>query len=230
MTLHSIQQQQLHARSWGTVTKRLFSEKTGKTMKVIGKVSGSINLADLGRKIHFNQLVSFTEFEINRSKELQKAIRKKWVDVVEDRGMILRGLDASKSSPETVRAPEQHATIDYNKMKEMAREMAQEMAKEMLKDNQSIKDIVKEVAIELTKKIDEKVVVQETIIQESTKKKELNIKEENPDNVFIDVDENTIKLKEKKIGKVKEKKADISKSLNKMKRFKRGKQGKKADE
>ena len=88
--LSNMSQQTLFRRTWSESSKRLYNENRSPVMKIMGKVSGHVSLSDLGKNIAFGQIVELTESDITRSKDLQDAIRMKWVDVIENRSMILR--------------------------------------------------------------------------------------------------------------------------------------------
>lgn len=224
-------QQILHRRQWSEGVKRLHQEKHGGYMKIIGNVGGRAKIKDLGLEIPYNAIITINEFQVNKSTDLQIAIRKGYVKVVEDRGMILRSLKGSTEPPPV---QSMDSEIDYNKMAGMVKDMAKDMAKEMMMNTTSFKALAKEMAKEMSKEttseikkaLDEKIVVSSEQIK---KQKDIELNSDNPENVFIDVDDKEIKIKDQKIGKVEEKKANISKSLSKMKRFKRPKKGKSND-
>ena len=69
----------------------------GAKMKVVGKVVGRVDLPDIGRVVHWNQIADFTEMEVNKSKILHTAIKKGYLEVIENRGLLARALVAGGS-------------------------------------------------------------------------------------------------------------------------------------
>jgi len=170
-------------------------------MVVKGNVVGAVDIRDLGRRIFWKKEAEFSEYEVNRSRDLQRAIRTNWVEVVDDRkhmhGKILK--DTSKDDK-----------MDEAKMMEMATKMAKVMAKEMASET------AKTVIEEMKKNQNTITQVIHTTSSENTKKDtKFKIK---PEDTFIEIDQGTkVDTNINRIGKIDKKKTSISDSLNKMK-------------
>ena len=178
---------------------------------ILGKVVGTVILKDINRIVNLDQVIELDQYEINKSQDLQNAIRRKWLEIVEGRSDMLRAIA-------TPSQPEQTQQMDQTQLLEMAKEMAKTMAQEMIKNNPDIKVLAKEMATEMVSQINSKIVVQQN---DTSKEQQFKIDEEVPENVVIDVNEKNMKSNINEIGTVKEEKADISGSLEKMRRFRR---------
>jgi len=204
-SVHS--QQLIFQRLWSNSSKRLYQEKLGPGMKIVGRVVGSVHLKDIGKVIAYDQVADLNETDINKSKDLQIALKNRWIEIIEDRGMMKRAL---------AMATPQQKEEEKNDVMQMAREMAKEMAKEMVQNV-----LAKEIA-GIKDSLKERSVVREYITSPETKEqKPIVIEEENPENVFIDVGETNVNANLNEIGIVKEEKTDLTDSLEKMKKFRR---------
>jgi len=168
-------------------------------MIVRGNVVGAVDIRDLGRRIFWQKDAEFSEYEVNRSKDLQRAVRMKWITVIDDRkhlhGRIL------KEAPKDEK-------MDEEKIMEMATKMAKIMAKEMSQETAKI-------VIEEMKKNPNTIT---NVIHEKAVEKKDDKFETKPENTFIEIDEETkIDTNIERIGTVAKKKSSISDSLNKMK-------------
>ena len=228
MPIHSSEQQQLIFRkSWANTSKRIHHEKLGPGMKIIGRVIGSVELSDIGRIIGHNQIVDLNEFEINNSKRLQHAIRMNWVEVIEDRGLLIRALIKPQQ-------PTQQQPTGDNKAEllEIAKEMAKVMAKEMLKDGDVVRELVKQQG-QLIKQENENLKQEirslkdnfsdQKIVVQQKENEPFIIENEKPEDIFIDIntEDSGIKSNIQEVGKEKDEIQDLSGSLEKMKRFRR---------
>jgi len=169
-------------------------------MVVRGNVIGAVDIRDLGRRIIWKKDAEFSEFEVNRSKDLQLAIRMNWVTVVDDRkhmhGRILKDIPKDDK-------------MDEEKMMEMAIKMAKEMAKEMSKET------AKTVIDEINKNPNR---ITNVIYKEKEDKKKDDKFEAKPEDTFVEIDEKTkVDTNINRIGKVEKKKTKLSDSLSKMK-------------
>lgn len=214
MPISNDEQQQLFRRTWAINSKRIHQEKLGKGMKVIGKVVGNVQLRDIGKVIPFDRIVDLNELEVNKSNDLQIALRSKWLDVVEDRGMLKRAL-VYQGQTTSITEDQDTKTI------ELAKEMAKAMVQEMLKDNDLLKKVADDVSQIKNNMGEQQVIIQADKQQTEEKKSKIVIEETDLSNVVIDVDETNTQAEIKEIGKVKEEESDISGSLEKMKRFRR---------
>jgi len=212
-------QQNLYRRLWANVSKRICQDKISLGVIVKNKVLGEIELVDIERRIKIGEIQTFTALEVQKSQSLKEAIDKGWVEVI-------RGLYPTKTFVADVVNERMKLIKDksmsneeiLNLAREMAKTMASEMSKEILKNNDTIKQIVVELANEMVDKINNKV-----IIKELETKKDLIIDDNKPEDIFVEIEENEMKMQTniKDIGKVTEDKTDISESLEKMKRFRR---------
>jgi hypothetical protein len=205
-------QQVIYRRLHNQHVKKMFQDNRGIVMKVKGKVVGQVQLKDIGRIINLDQIIELNEYELNRSQDLQNAIRQKWVEIVSGHSDMLRAI-ATPSQPQ-----QQTQQIDQTQLLEIAKEMAKTMAQEMVKNNPDMKSMAKEMANEMVSQLSGKL-VQGTSQQQ---KETLKIDEELA-NIVIDVDETGLEEKAniKEIGSIKEEKSNISGSLEKMRRFRR---------
>lgn len=219
--LNNDKQQKIFRRVWSNDAKRIYNDKMGPGMDVIGCVAGNVSLTDIGKIVPYNQVVTLNELEINQSRDLHQAIKRGWIRVIKDRGALKRALVMPQSPPQGV---------DRDELMVLAKEMAKEMSKEMLKQmagkNSELMNEVKDLK-ETIKQQPQTTIVNNNVApeQQAPKQDKFLIEEENPDNVIIDVDENVVQPKMKEIGKVKEEKTDLSGSLAKMKKFRRKQNG-----
>ncbi len=180
--------------------KSVGKERITIAMVVTGNVIGAVDIRDLGRRIFWQKNAEFSEYEVNRSKDLQQAVRMNWVKVIDDRkhlhGRILR--DAPKDEK-----------MDEEKMMEMAAKMAKVMAKEMSQETAKV-------VIEEIKKNPS--TITNVIGSESTEDTKKDQKfEAKPDDTFVEIDDKTkVDTNIDRIGTVKKEKTKISDSLNKM--------------
>lgn len=212
---HQIQQN-MYGRIWGKVTRDLQREKMGRFMIVKGRVIGNVEITDLCKQIAYNSVVTFSELEINKSKDLHNAIRHGWVEIIEDRGALARAL----VTPSQVQQP----LIDESRILEMAQEIAKTTAKEMLKNNATMQDTIRELAKEMAREMVKELNIPKLKEEEVEQKVEQQIEDvliedQKPKNIFIDVESN-VKVNAD-VGQIKEEKVNLSDSLEKMKRFRR---------
>ena len=83
-------QQNLHSRSWSGHITNMYNQSRGNVMQVIGKVTGYVDIIDLRKRVSLNQLMTFTQVEFSKSSDLQNAIKRGWVEIVEDRGGFVK--------------------------------------------------------------------------------------------------------------------------------------------
>lgn len=182
-------------------------------MIIKGKVLTSVNLKDIGRRIAYNQEISLNELEVNKSKDLQNAIRRSWVDVTYDRGMIQRALTV----PSTESTEKMSNQINETDMLDMAKKMARSMAEEMIKNSPLVKEMAKEIANEMVIGIKDNLNI---VVQGNFQQQKINVPESN---IFVDFKDEEVGLKASinNIGTVEvQKDDDLTTSLEKMKRFK----------
>lgn len=204
MQFSNEEQQHLHRRIWGNSVKHLHNENLRFAMKVVGNVIGIVKLYDINREIAYRMEERFSEFEVSHSQDLQLAIKKNWVSVVENRGATFKGNQRSD---------------DYSKILDLAKAIAKETAKQTLEDmaktNVNIKEMMGSLVDQVKSAIDSKVMN----ITVSSKDNERFKLDEKAESIFIDVE---AKVQPKKdVGVVKTQQSDISKSLEAMKRFKK---------
>jgi hypothetical protein len=203
-------------------TKYLLQQKLNTGMVIIGKVTGTVNLSDIGRVLNFGATAHITEYEINKSKDLQEAIRRGWVEIIEDRGALKRAIVSTQG--EVVQVPVPQQGFNKEEMISLAKEMAKGMASEMLKSNELVMSAAKEMASGMAKEMMKELNLNiQNITNVAPKEEKLKFEDVKPDNVVIDVDETTVQPQINEIGKVLEEKTDVSEQLEKMKRFKRRK-------
>lgn len=216
MPAANVNQQAIFRRMWSNSSKRLYNEKLGPGMKIIGRVVGQVNFKDISRVVQYNQVIHLTEIEINRSRELQHAIRMKWVEVIEDKGMLRRANAIQTPQPQ----PKNENEMDSEKMMQLAKEMAKTMAQEMIANsNDTVKELTSEIAA-LKEKLGESFVPSSIVPEQQKQAADRFVVEEDMSNVVIDVEE-TSKANISSVGEVKEEKSDIGGSLAKMRKFRR---------
>jgi hypothetical protein len=204
-------------------TKYLLQQKFNNGMVIIGKVGGTVNLRDIGRILNYGATAHITEYEINKSKDLQEAIRKGWVEIIEDRGAIKRAIVSVRGEVEPT--PTQQG-FNKEEMISLAKQMAKEMATEMLKSNEIVMNAAKDMASGMAKEMVKELNLNIQNVIPEKKDEKLQLDDVKPDNVFIDVEENKAKIE---VGTVREK-INLNGSLEKMRRFKRRKTEGQTDE
>jgi hypothetical protein len=217
-------QQRIFRRNWIQASRTIHNAKLGKHMIVKGKVVGTVDLQDINKKIAYNSTAVITEFEINKSKSLQEAIHRGWIEIIEDRGALLRAVVVNgQQQTQIAQIPSQG--IDEAKMFEIAAHVAKTTAAEMMKNNVSQDDLVKTLAKQMAKEMMAE--LQLNPGQSQTKQEEkvtienIVLDEQKPENVFINVEADGMKANTTNIGTEKEETVNISSSLEKMKRFRR---------
>lgn len=202
-------QQILLRRIWKTPVPRQIEVY----MIIRGKIIQVVQLKDIGKQLEYGKELSLNEYEVNKSKDLQNAINRKWVEIVFDRGMLKRAM--------TVQGQQQEKIAEADII-DIAKKMAQSMAEEMIKNSPLVKEIAKEIAKEMVIGINENIKTQQVIVQQNVEKK-IDLK--SSDNIFVDFkDEETgMKANIKDIGTVEVQKDDLSGSLEKMKKFRQSK-------
>ena len=182
------------------------------SMIIKGKIINSVRLNDIGKSIDLGQEISLNEYEVNKSKDLQNAINRDWVEIIYDRGMLKRaqvaGIQQKSSDVEIL---------------DMAKKMAQTMAEEMIKNSQLVKEIAKELAKEMVLEIKDNLKIEHVSQQVAQEK----FKSDSPDNIFVEFkdDESGITANINNARTVEVQKDDLTGSLEKMKMFR--KKGKK---
>jgi HAMP domain-containing protein len=221
--MSNFSQQSLFRRNWSGSTKKLYVESRAPVMKIIGRVSGHVSLSDLGKNVAYGQIVELTDQEIARSKDLEQAIKMKWVDVIDNRSMILK-------VPVTAKTEQKKDEMNKDEILNLAKEMAKTMVTEILNSEQSkntqMVDELKSEINSLKKTIDEKMISQTTIINQTgetqTSGSSLQFEEQELNSIVIDVDEKEVgSTNLNNFGTEKQEKTDISSSLEKMKKFRR---------
>ena len=180
-------------------------------MIIKGKIPTTIRLSDINKNIGLGQEVSLTEYDVNRSRDLQNAIKREWVEIVFDRSMLKRAVSI-QGSQEKVTDPD---------LVSIAKNMAQTMAEEMVKNSPLIREMAKEIAKEMVLEIKDNF---KSALPVEIESRKISIQDQKPDNVFIDFNDDDVKIETNisEIGTVEVKKDDLSGSLEKMKRFKKG--------
>ncbi len=176
-------------------------------MKIRGKILNIVQLNDIGKRVEFGKELNLNEYEVNRSRDLQNAIKRDWVEIVFDRGLLKRATSM----------PGQPSEVESD-IVSIARKMAQTMAEEMVKNSSLVREIAKEVAKEMLTGIQ-----QTTIIQQTPEEKKIDLK--SSDNIFVDFKDEEVGIKAnlKDVGKVEVQKDDLTSSLEKMKKFRQQK-------
>jgi hypothetical protein len=177
-------------------------------MIIRGKIINIVQLNDIGKRVEYGKEISLNEYEVNRSKDLQNAIRREWVEVVFDRAMLKRSI-ATQSQQEII------AETD---IVNIAKTMAQSMAEEMLRNSPIVKEVAKEIAKEMVSEIRENLKIEQVVKQVPEQKIEIN---DTSSNLFVDFKDEEVGIKAniKEIGTVEVQKDDLASSLEKMKKF-----------
>lgn len=173
-------------------------------MIIRGKIINVVQLNDINKRVEFGKEISLNEYEVNRSKDLQNALKREWVEVVFDRGMLKRAITIKGQPPQQ---------ISDSDILDIAKKMAQSMAEEMLKNSSLVKDIAKEVAKEMVSEIRDNLKIEQI--------PEKNIQLNSLDNVFVEFKDEEVGITAniKEIGTVEVQKDDLTSSLEKMKKF-----------
>jgi hypothetical protein len=183
-------------------------KRSGISMVIRGKILNVVQLIDINRTVQCGQEISLDEFEVNRSRDLQNAIKRDWVEVIFDKYKQIEN---------------RHGTED---VVGIAKKMAQSMAEEMIKNSPLVKEIAKEVAKEMLSGIQDslKAHPQQIVIQQVGEKK-IDLKDS--DNVFVEFKDEEVGMTSniKEIGKVEIQKDDLTSSLEKMKKFRQNQKG-----
>jgi predicted DNA-binding transcriptional regulator len=202
-------QQHLMRRIW----KPAIKQEIEIYMIVRGKILTAVRLTDIGKIVEYGREVKLTEYEVNRSKDLQNAISRCWVEVIYDRGLLKRALVAQNK--------EQEKKIE-NEVLDMAKKMACSMAEEMIKNSPLVREIAKEIAKEMVSEIKNNVKIDQLIIPQATEKK---IEIDSSSNIFVDFKDEEIGMTTniQNPGNIKVQKDDLTDSLERMKRFRKTK-------
>lgn len=182
-------------------------------MVIKGKILTAVRLNDIGKIIECGKEIALNEYEVNRSKDLQNALNRGWVEIIYDRAMLKRAVASQniKTSSEK---------ITENDVVELAKKMARAMAEEMIKNSPIVKEIAKELAKEMVSEIKGNIKVEQIIVPHMSEKKiEIN----SADNIFVEFkdEEAGITGDLNNIGIEKEEKSDLTSSLEKIKKFRR---------
>lgn len=203
-------QQQLIRRIW-----RPKKQEIEIKMIIRGKIISVVRLNDIKKNVEFGKEVSLNEYEVNRSNDLQNAIKRDWVEIIYDRSMIKRSL--------TVQGQQETKTTELKtsetEILNIAKKMATSMAEEMIKNSSFVKNIAKEVAKEMIIEIKDNLKFEQTTQQNTINNKI----PQKIDNIFIDFKDDEVGITEniKELGQIREQKVNISNSLEKMRTFTR---------
>ena len=206
-------QQHLMRHIWKPVIKR----EPEIIMIIKGKILTAVRLNDIGKVVECGREVILNEYEVNRSKDLQNAINRNWVEIVYDRAMLKRAISVQNSKTGNEKVLESDVL-------EIAKNMAKAMAEEMIKNSTIVKDIAKELAKEMISEIKGIKVEQLIVPQVSEKKIDIN----STDNIFVEFKDEEVGMTANmsKTGNVEVQKDDLTSSLEKMKRFKQQRENK----
>jgi hypothetical protein len=174
-------------------------------MIIRGKIINVVQLKDIGKRIEYGKELTLTEYEVNKSKDLQNAIKRNWVDIVFDRGMLKRAVTVQQS---------QQTQTD---ILDIAKKMAQTMAEEMIKNSPLVKGIAKEIAKEMVTEIRDNLKIEQVVQQPTDNKIDLN----KSNDIFVDFKDEEVEITSniKDIGTVEVQKDDLTSSLEKMRKF-----------
>jgi hypothetical protein len=203
-------QQHLMRHVWKPAIKR----EPEIVMIIKGKILTAVRLNDIGKVVEYGKEIVLNEYEVNRSRDLQNAITRGWVDIVYDKAMLKRAIAVQNSNTSFDKPTEPDVM-------ELAKKMARAMAEEMIKNSPVVKEIAKEIAKEMVTEIKDNIKVEQIIVpQTSAKKIEINSAD---NNIFVDFkdEEAGITASINKPGNIEVQKDDLTSSLEKMKRFKR---------
>lgn len=204
-------QQNLHSRSWSGHITNMYNQSRGNVMQVIGKVTGYVDIIDLRKRVSLNQLMTFTQVEFSKSSDLQNAIKRGWVEIVEDRGGFVKEFKTEVYQQPIAQQQNKQEMIEMAKA--MAKEIAAEMMKQMIsnpdysKDLTEIKDSIKNIQV--------------TNITNISDSKMPSLSKE-AENTFIEIKDGDVKMEANigEIGKTVSSETDVSSTLKKMRRFK----------
>jgi len=177
-------------------------------MIIKGKILSHVHLDDIGKHVECGKEISLNEYEVNRSKDLQNAIKRNWIEVVFDRNLVKKPQIQEKSQE-----------VDL----ELAKKLALTMVEEMIKNSSIVREVAKEIAKEMVSEIQGNLKIEQVVVQQNN----TNTVTKESNDVFIDFSDEEVGLKSntKDIGTVEVQKDDLTSSLEKMKRFKQLKQG-----
>lgn len=201
------------------IWKPTVRQKAEIDMIIKGKILSAVRLNDIGKTVELGKEVSLTEYEVNKSRDLQNAINRGWVEIVYDRAMLKRAI--------AVQGQLKDKTEEIDVLG-MAKDMARSMAEEMIKNSPLVKEIAKELAKEMVSEIKDNIKVEQIIVPQASEKKielDSKLKLDSPDNIFVEFDDKDsgITANINKSGTVKVQKDDLTSSLERMKRFKQEK-------
>jgi len=204
-------QQHLMRRIWRPLIKR----EVEVYMVIRGKILSAVRLSDIAKVVECGKDVNLTEYEVNRSRDLQNALNRGWIEIIYDRAMLKRAIAIQGQAKEKV--------VDSDPM-DIAKKMAQTMAEEMIKNSPLVREIAREVAKEMIIEIKENIKVERitTQLQTATENK---ISIDDPENIFVEFkdEEAGITANINKTSNVEVQKDDLTNSLERMKRFKQAK-------
>jgi len=207
-------QQHLMRHIWKPVIKR----EPEIIMIIKGKILTAVRLNDIGKVVECGKEVILNEYEVNRSKDLQNAINRNWVEIVYDRAMLKRAISAQNNKTGNEKVLESDVL-------EIAKNMAKAMAEEMIKNSTIVKDIARELAKEMVAEIKDNIKVEQLIVpQVSEKRIDIN----SSDNIFVEFKDEEVGMTANmsKTGNVEVQKNDLTNSLEKMKRIKQQRENK----
>lgn len=212
MAMSNMQQQVIFRKQWGFATKKLYMDKISPKMLVVGKVIGSVQLRDIGKTIAHNQIVGFNEYEINKSKDLQVAIKMRWIEIVQNRSLLL----TANSVPTTSETPQPTNDMTKDEILKIATEMARAMFQEFAQNDPRLRELKDEIS-----SLKDHIGKDRVIVQTISDKAPIKIEDNSAKNMFIDIEDTKLDTNIQEIGTEKEEKEDLSASLDKMKTFRR---------
>jgi len=77
-------QQYLFRKVWANHTVK--RQEIKDFMIIKGKIVNVVRLSDINKNVQYNQEVHLTDFEVEKSKDLENAIRRQWVEIILDKG------------------------------------------------------------------------------------------------------------------------------------------------
>ncbi|MDD5650287.1 MAG: hypothetical protein PHF86_07725 [Candidatus Nanoarchaeia archaeon] len=209
-------QQQLMRKIWKPSVK----QEIEIYMVVKGKILSAVRLNDINKVVEYGREVKLSEYEVNRSKDLQNAISRCWVDIIYDRGMLKRAIVVqNQENLENIKSNDKEILLK-------ATEIARSMSEEMIKNSSLVKEIAKELAKEMISEIKNTIKVQQVSETSmlTSKNRNIEIDDTNSDNIFVDFNDDESKVTASNvsnIGVVKEERSDLSNALDALEKITR---------
>jgi hypothetical protein len=188
------------------------------SMIIRGKVMHIVQLSDIGRKVEYEKQISLNPTEVGRSRDLQDAIRKGWVEVVDQDIKRVAVVDGNVLKTVSEKTTEVDIT-------EIAKKMARTMAEEMINNSPILREMAKEIAKEMVIGIKDNLKIEQTVVQQAPEKK-IDLK--SSDNIFVEFKDEEVAMTSniQNMGKVEVQKDDLTDSLEKLKKFKQNQKAK----